>query len=166
MRLLDGARTGEPGPAALSAAVRAVDPLRCPPGARQAAHELESGRPAADVLRDWQQQCGGTPERLLATALLVTNRNGGSLTTSIATAVALAHDAAALDARRRALLAPARATTVVLVLLPFLFAGFASLLNGGLIYRGPVGAALLVTGGSLDLVGLLWMRRLQARFGR
>lgn len=122
--------------------------------------QLNAGRPLPDAIGDWLDRCESDAERLLAAAIELGSERGGDLARSLDIVGEGIRDDIQLDARRRTLLTQSRLSAAVLVALPVVFAALASLLQGGLIYRGWVGLTLLVVGGGLDAIGLLWIKRL------
>ena len=122
--------------------------------------EVRAGRPLPDALDDWLHRCESDAERLLAAALVLGSERGGDLARSLDVVGEGLRDDIQLDARRRTLLTQSRLSAGVLVALPVVFATLASVLQGGPIYKGWVGLILLAVGGGLDVIGLLWIKRL------
>ena len=96
--------------------------------------------------------------------MMVAIERGGEPVTAVDVVIDRLRDDRYIDLRRRVLTAQAQATTVVLVVLPVVFAVFASVIRGELLLAGRVGAVLLVTGLAFDGLGFWWMRRLRRRW--
>lgn len=122
--------------------------------------QLIAGRPIGDAVDDWASTAASEPERLLVAALSLGRETGGNLASATDLVGAGIRDDLQLDARRRTLLTQSRLSAGLLVALPVVFATLASVLQGRVIYQGVGGLFLVSVGGVLDLLGLLWIRRL------
>lgn len=127
---------------------------------RQVSDQIAAGRPMYDAIEEWATLAKSEAEQLLVAALLMGAESGGDIARALDLVGDGIRDDLQLDARRRTLLTQSRVSAGVLVSLPVVFAGVASLLQGQLIYRGLSGLVLLAIGVGLDLVGLAWIKRL------
>lgn len=122
--------------------------------------QLRVGRPIEPTVAAWLVSARGDAEQLLAAGLLIGMTQGGDLASAIDGVGEGLRDDLDLDARRRVLLTQSRMSAGVLVALPLVFAAVASGLQGGVIYSGLAGFALLTAGLVLDMLGIVWMRAL------
>jgi len=120
-----------------------------PPGTEVLSERIARSRP-----------CDSDAEHLLVSALWLGNDLGGNVARSLDIVGDGIRDDLQLAARRRTLLTQSRLSALVLVSLPIVFAAMASLVQGRLIYQGWTGLMLLIVGGMLDVLGMLWIRRL------
>lgn len=160
--LAAGLRSGMAIPEALRVTARSRPDT--PPRARRVVAELAHGRAVRHTLHEWRRDAGSAGERLLVTALGVAIERGGQPVMAVDVVVDRLRDDRYIDLRRRVLTAQAQATTVVLVVLPVVFAVFASAIRGELLLAGRIGAVLFVIGLAFDGLGFWWMRRLRRRW--
>ncbi|MGI9607212.1 MAG: type II secretion system F family protein [Acidimicrobiales bacterium] len=132
---------------------------------RAAALLVRHGHPVDETFERWASEAADPTERLMARALAFGLRAGGDLGRVLDDIAGFVRDDLALFHRRRALVAQARASAVILISLPLVFALVIALVRGGPIHEGAIGAALLVAGLLFDGLGLLWMRRLAGGVG-
>lgn len=120
----------------------------------------EALQPALDR---WATEAPGRGPTLLADALAITARSGGSHAGAIDGVRSTLREREAHAREVRALVTQARLSATVLVVTPLGFAAVAALLDGRvahLIVATPLGWACLVGGLTLDGIGAWWMRRL------
>lgn len=160
LRLARGLRSGNPIDDALA---QVVTEVRAPVGLVMAAQQTRSGRPIVSALEEWLDVADSDAERLLASALMIGLRRGGDVAAAIDLVGEGIRDDLDLAARRRVLLVQATMSAGVLVAMPVVFAVVASVLRGGLVFEGAIGAALVLGGLTLDLLGFVWMRALMRR---
>ncbi len=151
-------RSGRPIEEALQIVACQVVPL--PAGISRAAGQSMGGRPIVAAIEEWAASAESSAEQLLSSALLVGVRQGGDLSNALDLVGAGLRDDLELASRRRVLLIQATMSAAVLVSLPVGFAVVSSVVRGGLVFQGRLGAALLIAGLGLDAVGCLWMRAL------
>lgn len=130
------------------------------PSVQRVCEQLDVGRRLDDAIDGWARRVDSDAEHLLVAAISLGTVSGGDLARALDLVGAGIRDDLQLDARRRTLLTQSRLSAGVLVALPIVFALVASALQGQWIYRGVSGVVLLAIGGGLDLVGLMWIRRL------
>ncbi len=128
----------------------------------KAARHLASGRPLSEVVTLWSRNTGCDAERLLVGAIEVGVETGADLADALDAVGEAIRDDVDHDRRRRILLTQTQMSAVVLVSLPLLFA-LVSSITRGVPYSGSSGYLLLAAGLTLDLLGMLWIRRLLAR---
>lgn len=157
-RLSRTIRSGRPIEDALQDVACEMAPL--PPGLSGAAGQSMSGRPIVAAIEEWAASAESSAEQLLSGALLVGVRQGGDLSNALDLVGAGLRDDLELASRRRVLLIQATMSAAVLVLLPVGFAVVTSVVRGGVVFQGRVGAVLVISGLGLDAVGCLWIRAL------
>lgn len=126
----------------------------------RAVHQGDGLQPALDR---WAATAPGRGPMLLADALAITSRSGGSHVGAMGGVAATLRDREAHAREVRALGTQARLSAGVLVVTPLGFAAVAALLDGrvaALILTTPLGWACLIGGLILDGVGAWWMHRL------
>lgn len=121
------------------------------------AHQVEVGRPVSQALQEWATTSLSSAERMLSAAMVLGVEQGGDLAHALDAVGEGIRDDLELAARRRVLLVQATMSATVLVLLPVVFALVASMVRGGLVFQGSLGAVLLAGGVGLDVLGCLWM---------
>lgn len=129
---------------------------------RTAAHHVSSGRPLAVVLGEWLHHAGSDAEQLMVGAVLAGIESGADLANVIDSIGEALRDDVEHDRRRRILLTQAQMSAAVLVLLPPGFALISSIARG-VPYSGTAGWVFLGGGIVLDVLGLIWIRRLLRR---
>lgn len=123
-------------------------------------HRHGEGLQAA--LDRWARTRGTPGVRLLADALAIAGRSGGSQRGALVGVQATLRDRESLGREVRALASQARTSGVVLAVTPAAFAAVVALVDSRVaaFYSTPAGWGCLVVGAALDAVGALWMHRL------
>lgn len=140
-----------------------------------AAHPSPVGSDLADVVRRhrhgqglqaaldrWAAERATPGVTLLADALAIAGRSGGSQRGALVSVQATLRDRESLGREVRALASQARTSGVVLAVTPAAFAGVVAMVDSRVagFFSTPTGWACLVGGAALDAVGALWMHRL------
>ncbi|MDE0216335.1 MAG: type II secretion system F family protein [bacterium] len=157
-----GLRSGlQLGPAAVEAASSAPAPL-CHEVAPLAA-ELQQGIRSADVFERWASRRPHSGTGLAAAAIAFAATAGGARARAIDGVAATLRDRAALELEVRSLTSQARASAMMIAVLPV---GFMLLSVGvgddgtGFLFTAPLGLSILALGLGLDVLGGLWMHRI------
>lgn len=128
--------------------------------------ELGQGRSLSDAVEDWRQEDVLPNRQLTATALELASRTGGASARVLDGVAGSLRERVALEREVAALSSQARASAIVLVVAPVVFATSASMVDRrilDLLLREPIGWACLGVGLSLDALGAVWMSRLIGR---
>jgi tight adherence protein B len=133
------------------------------PAIRDVAQAHDLGLPLDEAVERWGSRLGSDDARFVAAALRLHRSIGGNLPTVLEQAAATLRERRATAREVRSLTAQARLSGAILVLLPvgfFLFLSITSPHDMGAAYRTPAGLAAIATGGALDGLAFLWIRRL------
>jgi tight adherence protein B len=133
------------------------------PTLRDVARAHDLGLPLDQAVERWGSRLGGDDATFVAAALRLHRSIGGNLPTVLEQAAATLRERRATTREVRSLTAQARLSGAILVLLPvgfFLFLSVTSPHDMGAAYRTPAGLAAIATGGALDGLAFLWIRRL------
>jgi tight adherence protein B len=128
--------------------------------------ELGQGRSLSDTVEDWRQEDELPNRQLTATALDLASRTGGASARVLDGVAASLRERVALEREVAALSSQARASAIVLVVAPVVFAAAASMVDRrilDLLVGQPIGWACLGVGLGLDALGAVWMSRLIGR---
>lgn len=128
--------------------------------------ELRQGRSLSDTVEDWRQEDELPNRQLTATALNLASKTGGASARVLDGVAASLRERVALEREVAALSSQARASAIVLVVAPVVFAAAASMVDGrilDLLLGEPIGWACLGLGLGLDALGAVWMTRLIGR---
>jgi tight adherence protein B len=128
--------------------------------------ELRQGRSLSDTVEDWRQEDELPNRQLTATALDLASRTGGASARVLDGVAASLRERVALEREVAALSSQARASAIVLVVAPVVFAAVASMVDRrilDLLVGQPIGWACLGVGLGLDALGAVWMSRLIGR---
>ncbi len=128
--------------------------------------ELGQGRSLIDTVEDWRQEDELPNRQLTATALDLASRAGGASAQVLDGVAASLRERVALEREVAALSSQARASAVVLVVAPVVFAVAASMVDGrilDLLLGEPIGWVCLGVGLGLNALGAFWMSRLIGR---
>lgn len=132
-------------------------------GARRLVLRIRAGAGLQDAVDQWVTEDPDPALRLLADALAISGSTGGSHVRAVDAVIDAVRERAALQREARALASQAQTSAVVLVILPFAFAVAIAALDPRVraFYVGsPLGAACMVGGCVLDVLGALLMVRL------
>jgi len=135
-------------------------------GLRMVERRLDLGARLEDSLQSMSRLLDLPDLSLVVTVLVVHRRTGGDLPTMLDEVAEVIGDRVRSRREVRALTAQGRASGAVLAVLPVAFVALLTGTGGdalGAFYRSTSGAALLVAGLVLDLLGFLWIRRIVAR---
>ena len=133
------------------------------PALRDIARAHDLGLPLAEALERWASDLGSDDARFVAAAMRLHRSIGGNLPEVLEQVASTLQERRAVTREVRSLTAQARLSGAILVLLPvgfFLFLSITSPHDMGAAYRTPAGLAAIATGGTLDLLAFLWIRRL------
>jgi tight adherence protein B len=128
--------------------------------------ELRQGRSLSDTVEDWRQEDELPNRQLTATALNLASQTGGASARVLDGVAVSLRERVALEREVAALSSQARASAVVLVVAPVVFAAAASMVDGrilDLLLGEPIGWACLGVGLGLNALGAFWMSRLIGR---
>lgn len=157
-----GLRTGlQLGPAAVEAASSTPPPLRHE--VAPLAAELRRGLRNADVFDRWARRRPGSGAGLAAAAMAFAATAGGARARAIDGVAATLRDRAALEAEVRSLTSQARASAMMIAVLPLGFMLMSASMSdhsAGFLFTTRLGLAVLACGLGLDAIGGLWMRRI------
>lgn len=157
LRLSEAIRAGYPIGRAIADVVQSATPSV---ELRVASRQIADGRPVLEAIGEWSQEARSDAECLLAGAVLLGIGGGGDLASALDLIGDGLRDDIELSARRRALVAQATMSAGVLVVLPILFAVSSSFVRDSAMFTGFTSVAAAAMGIGLDLVGIMWMRRL------
>jgi tight adherence protein B len=163
-----------PSPPALAAAleaaareVRAGTALRLALAAQSAvipaALALSRGEPLGATLDAWTSRAASEHERMAAMATALSAHAGGAAALALDTAAVALRERAAAEAEARAQASTAMLSALIVGGLPIAFVVFtitADKRTSAVLVGTSAGWVCLAVGGFLDLVGMLWMRRL------
>jgi tight adherence protein B len=130
------------------------------------ANELQIGTPLDEAIRTLAERTGVAEYQFFATALSLQAQTGGGLTETLEGLADVIRKRLALKAKGAAMASEARASAVVLALLPFVTFGGMMILNKPYIevmYTTDQGMRMLGIGAAMLLVGILAMRSIIRR---
>jgi Flp pilus assembly protein TadB len=129
---------------------------------RRIARDADRGRPLGAAIAGWVE--GGPPAvQLAGAALSLGAEAGGGMARAVDGVAATVRERRELAAEARSLATQARASAALLAVAPLLFAllvGTADAAAARFLLGSPLGAACLVVGLGLEVVGLAWMARI------
>lgn len=160
-------RTGQPMVYALGALASAGGPWAEEAGAVVAA--VHHGAPLEQALESWCHRSRSHEVRLVADAVVLADRSGGSTADALDAVARSLAQRAELGREVDAASASARASAQVLVAMPAAFAVVISIADprvAGMLLGTPLGVACLLAAVALDSAGAWWMRRLVAQVAR
>lgn len=163
LQVLSGAlRAGHSFTSALDGAVSEVDePAKTE--LRRASVEARLGRPVEEALFGVARRMDSMDLRWVIGALDVQREVGGNLAEVLNNVAGTLRARSSVKRQVRALSAEGRLSATVISLMPFALVVILTIINPGyldVLVVEPLGRVLLVVGGSLLLVGVLWLRRL------
>jgi tight adherence protein B len=124
---------------------------------------LSRGEPLGATLDAWAARATSDHERMAAMATALAAHAGGAGALALDTAAVSLRERAAAEAEARAQASTAMLSALIVGGLPIAFVGFtltADRRTSAVLLGTSAGWVCLAVGGFLDLVGLLWMRRL------
>ena len=130
------------------------------------ARDIVSGRPLVPAVMRWRDAEPMPNRRLAATALELSADAGGASARVLDGVAESLRDRVALEREVAALSSQARATAVLLVVAPIVFAAVAGAADPRILatlFGSPIGWACLAIGITLDVLGASWMVRLLGR---
>jgi tight adherence protein B len=130
--------------------------------AKRVVGAVHQGAALHDALEDWAQRTGSRSARLVADAVVLAERSGGSSAAALDAVARSLAQRAELEREVGAAAASARASASVLVAMPGAFALVVSLTDprvAQLLVGTPFGWACLASAIALDAAGAWWMRR-------
>jgi tight adherence protein B len=166
-RLASSARGGQPVVRAFEAVASAGGPWSSE--ARLVVAGVQQGSALHDALADWVERTGSHGARLVADAVVLADRSGGSTAEALDAVARSLAQRAELEREVGAAAASARASAMVLVAMPAAFAlaiGVADPRVAQLLAGTPGGWVCLGLAAVLDAAGAWWMHRLVARVAR
>jgi tight adherence protein B len=131
-------------------------------------HDAVSGVALSAALQAWAERRGGREVRLAAAALSMAVEVGGPQARTVDEVAAVLREQRSLEEEVRVQAAQARASATVIGLAPLAFAAVVVAIDpdrAAAMWTTPVGAGAVVGGLLLEVVGLLWMRRIVAAVG-
>ena len=135
------------------------------PADRELTEAIGTGAPMHPILEAWMQ--GAPPARLLVgTALQLAADSGGAVASVFDGVAESLRDRLALDREVAALSSQARASALVLIVAPAVFAVLMASIDSRVAavqFTTPIGWACCIVGLGLDALGALWMSRMIAR---
>ncbi|HEY8614001.1 MAG TPA: type II secretion system F family protein [Roseomonas sp.] len=125
--------------------------------------DMAIGRPVDQALMRLHDRTGVTEYAFLATTIGLQSQTGGSLAETLDNLADIVRKRVGMAARARALSSEARASAIILMILPFLCAGAMALMRPGYLgtfWYHPTGFKMMVAGLSLMALGALVIRHL------
>lgn len=133
---------------------------------QRVAAEAERGSGVAAAFDSWAERQPSGSVRLAAAALSLGAETGGANARAVDGVASTVRQRLAVAGEARALTAQPRVSAQVIGLAPVAFAAFSAATDpdlARLLFTTPLGWAMLVTGLSLDLLGMGWMMRMARR---
>jgi Flp pilus assembly protein TadB len=152
-------RSGE----SLANSVRTAAAARNSADHRQLAAELDDGLPIVDALDTWRHASASSSRDLAAVALTFAAHSGGSIASVLVGVAESLRERVALEREVRALSSQARASALVMVVAPVVFAFIGVTADSriaSLLLTRPLGWACCVGGILLNAIGAVWMSRM------
>lgn len=132
---------------------------------RELAEAIDAGAPLRSTLEAWMVEA--PPARLLVgTALRLASDSGGAVASVLDGVAESLRDRLALDREVAALSSQARASALVLIVAPAVFAVLMASIDSRVAavqFTTPIGWGCCVVGLGLDVLGALWMSKMIAR---
>ncbi|MYG94903.1 MAG: hypothetical protein F4138_08010 [Acidimicrobiia bacterium] len=157
-----GLRTGlQLGPATIEAATNTTPPLAAE--VAPLAEELRRGVRNADAFEQWARRRTDSGIKLAAAAMAFAASAGGARARAIDSVATTLRDRVALELETRSLTSQARASALIIAMLPVGFMIIATSTGaraGSFLFTTHLGLMVLAIGLGLDVIGALWMRRI------
>lgn len=130
------------------------------------AQELAAGRPLRDAVASWRSEDDQPNRKLTATALELASTAGGASAKVLDGVAASLRERVALEREVAALSSQSRASAVVLVVAPLVFAAVIAMFDHRIfdvLIGSPIGWVCVALGLGLDALGALWMAKMIGR---
>jgi tight adherence protein B len=125
--------------------------------------EARLGMPVEDALNSMAERVGGEDFRWVVLAINIQRQVGGNLAALLTTVAATLREREMVRRQIKVLSAEGRLSAIILVALPFLLAGYISLVNPGYLqtmFDETVGKIMVAGGVVLMGIGIVWMRKI------
>ena len=135
------------------------------PAHRELAEVIDAGVPLRSVLEAWMVDAPSA-RRLVGTALRLASESGGAVASVLDGVAESLRDRLALDREVAALSSQARASALVLIVAPAVFAALMASIDSRVAavqFTTPIGWGCCVVGLGLDVLGAVWMSKMIAR---
>jgi len=132
---------------------------------RELAEAIDAGAPLRSILEAWMVEAPPA-RRLVGTALRLASDSGGAVASVLDGVAESLRDRLALDREVAALSSQARASALVLIVAPAVFALLMATIDrrvAAVQFTTPVGWGCCVVGLGLDALGAVWMSKMIAR---
>jgi tight adherence protein B len=125
--------------------------------------ESRLGMPVEDALNTMAERVGGEDFRWVVLAINIQRQVGGNLAALLTTVAATLREREMVRRQIKVLSAEGRLSAIILVALPFLLAGYISVVNPGYLHQlldVTVGKIMILVGVVLMAIGIVWMRKI------
>ena len=125
--------------------------------------EARLGMPVEDALNSMAERVGGDDFRWVVLAINIQRQVGGNLAALLTTVANTLREREMVRRQIKVLSAEGRLSAIILVALPFLLAGYISLVNPGYLqqlFHVTVGKIMILVGLVLMTIGIIWMRKI------
>jgi len=125
--------------------------------------ESRLGMPVEDALNSMADRVGGEDFRWVVLAINIQRQVGGNLAALLSTVAATLREREMVRRQIKVLSAEGKLSAYILVALPFLLAGYISLVNPGylqIMLKETIGKVMVLGGVVLMTIGILWMRKI------
>jgi tight adherence protein B len=125
--------------------------------------ESRLGMPVEDALNSMADRVGGEDFRWVVLAINIQRQVGGNLAALLSTVSATLREREMVRRQIKVLSAEGRLSAIILVALPFLLAGYISVVNPGylkVMTQETIGKIMIAGGCVLMGIGILWMRKI------
>jgi tight adherence protein B len=125
--------------------------------------ESRLGMPVEDALNSMAERVGGEDFRWVVLAINIQRQVGGNLAALLSTVANTLREREMVRRQIKVLSAEGRLSAIILVALPFVLAGYISIVNPGYInqlFKATVGKIMITGGIVLMGIGMLWMRKI------
>ncbi|MGH2725727.1 MAG: type II secretion system F family protein, partial [Actinomycetota bacterium] len=125
--------------------------------------EARLGMPVDEALNSMAERVGGEDFRWVVLAINIQRQVGGNLATLLTTVANTLREREYVRRQIKVLSAEGRLSAVILVALPFILAGYISVVNPGYLQQltqVTIGKVMIVAGVVLMAIGIAWMRKI------
>jgi tight adherence protein B len=125
--------------------------------------EARLGMPIEDALNSMAERVGGEDFRWVVLAINIQRQVGGNLAALLSTVAATLREREMVRRQIKVLSAEGRLSAIILVALPFLLAGYISVVNPGYLkplFQETIGRIMIGMGMVLMTIGIVWMRKI------
>jgi tight adherence protein B len=125
--------------------------------------ESRLGMPVEDALNSMADRVGGSDFRWVVLAINIQRQVGGNLAALLSTVANTLREREMVRRQIKVLSAEGRLSAIILVALPFLLAGYISIVNPGYLgelTKATIGKIMIVVGVVLMGIGIAWMRKI------